>query len=363
MPDDEDTTDSAFARLTGCKDRPDLAERHAELSELVAKAGDRYRRISRLIEAVATVLMIGLTVGAFVGSASLFPTYATSRVLDFLLALIVGCVVALSIEVRLRGLVAPRFLLVLTIVTSAFWWFEMAGDTPSLVALEIVAATFALVAAAVIVSMIVFVFVDAAVQSVVFRSVSAEARAVHSVSVALKAVAGEASKRVLIRRLDAVATSVYRLRWSCGLADPVTRQMCDRRFAQVVQAVRATSLHVALPGPDTRTEVGEFLADLLHTLLTGHYDQLPRPDTEESVERGRRLRASLTGLGTILMGCVPLGILLVLRSQNYPISEQILSSGWLIAVAWALTALDPRTKERLDVAKNLGGLLTGKADK
>src|SRR5579885_2851959 len=59
---------------------------------LVAKAGDRYRRISRLIEAVATVLMIGLTVGAFVGSASLFPTYATSRVLDFLLALIVGCV-------------------------------------------------------------------------------------------------------------------------------------------------------------------------------------------------------------------------------------------------------------------------------
>lgn len=182
-------------------------------------------------------------------------------------------------------------------------------------------------------------------------------------SIALDAVSSEEPRATLIRRLEAAAAAVHRLRLTHRFGDRAAQQVFDHRFAQAATAIREIRLWVALPRPDTFVDVEELLIDLLITLLTEHYGQLPQPRFEEATQRGFRWRAVLLGVGTVLLGLLPLAVLLLLQWYYRPPSEQFYYAAGLFAAAWVLTVVDPRAKDHLDVAKSIGGLLALKTDK
>lgn len=167
----------------------------------------------------------------------------------------------------------------------------------------------------------------------------------------------------MIRHLDTAAAAVYRLRLTCRLRDSVAQQVFSHRFAQAAEAIREVQLWVALPRVDTRIHVEKLLVDLLTTLLTEHYDQLPRPRYKELVQQGSRRHSVLVSLAKALLSLLPLTLLLLAHWYGIPLSEQFYYAAGPFAVACALTVLDPRAKDHLDVMKNIGGLLTLKSEK
>jgi hypothetical protein len=359
-----------FLDLAGCADKPDLAQRHADWCAAAERAHQRYERLAELCVRIAVGTMAVLAIGAVVGSFVVFPAV---RVVTFWVSVYVGWFAYLGAQwVRLRFSRRPfemRAFLLQVVVTGGLWWYLMIGLPDPLVKpsatglLGIVIRTFVVVGSILLALAILFGVVVETTRAAVYRQAGLEPVAVHSVTVALAAVTEWRSRDRMIECLNRAATAIQRVRLTCGLPDALAQAIHDRRFFGAAQAVRATGLWVALPGPGTQVALQQFLADVMLTLLTGHYDTLPSPLLQPSVERRIKIRAALSALRTILLGLIPLAVLLAVRGYGVPVAGQLFTAAGVLGLAFFLAAVDPRSKDHADLAKNLSGLVTAKPDK
>jgi len=136
------------------------------------------------------------------------------------------------------------------------------------------------------------------------------------------------------------------------------------RFHQAADAVRATTLWVALPNKDTHAELQRFLAKLMVTLLDETYDDLPLAPPVTPVARRR---AVWSYVRTVIIGLLPGGALLAAHFAGLDLTalvgEGAVAGAKTVAIVWAVVTLliliDPNLKERLDAVKNVKGLLSG----
>ncbi|MFD1050830.1 hypothetical protein ACFQ1S_37515, partial [Kibdelosporangium lantanae] len=133
---------------------------------------------------------------------------------------------------------------------------------------------------------------------------------------------------------------------------------------QAADAVRATTLWIALPNSGTYADLQRLLFQLMRSLLTGAYDNLPLAPPVPAVVRRRVV---LSVVRSAVIGLVPGAVLLVVHFFGVNLAALIGDSGVAtaktLAVVWAavtvLLLIEPNLKERLDAVKSVKGLFSG----
>lgn len=179
---DQSAPNDPFERLTGCKNLPKLAQRHAEWRALVTEAEERYRRVDKVLDRVEQVVMLVVVIGCLATSHLLFPHF---QVIALFFAFMFGTFVALGMEALCGSLSTMRFLLVFMITTGSLWWyFQQTGfprNSPAVTlpfeALEIVMGTYVVTATGVIGFAFFAVMFDGIVRARIFRRVPLAGRA------------------------------------------------------------------------------------------------------------------------------------------------------------------------------------------
>lgn len=110
------------------------------------------------------------------------------------------------------------------------------------------------------------------------------------------------------------------------------------RFTQAAQHVRELHLWIALPGSSTLTDLKDHIGDLIVTIVSGHYDQLPLSGRTMSLKRPNT-RRGMSLIYNVLRVLAPLTAVIVVDQWIVAVPPLVYQLVISIALFWLVVGL------------------------
>jgi hypothetical protein len=168
-----------------------------------------------------------------------------------------------------------------------------------------------------------------------------------------------ADKSTLLRCLNDAADVLESGYWrTVDLANPFSRAIWRDRCRQCALRLRSLDLWIALPRRETRVDLQAEIVALIHVLVRGCLDELPKAEPSPR----RRLAAFGNAVRSLLLGLVPLAAVFGAKFVGLDLSGALGGALVVAAVAWfaltVLTTLDRQAESRLSLLKDAGEALS-----